>query len=107
MVIHLFLLSTHNSHCAKGYAYDIIVGRHALDSTEGEVMTMKAEVPHPNYNDMTAEHYFVLIFLHETITHDIMFVKLYSSIQLSNELLESNSTQLKVMGWGDVTASDL
>ena len=71
-------------------------------------MTVKAEVPHPNYNDMTVdnEHDFMLIFLNEPITHDIELVKLDSSIRLSNELLESNSTQLTVMGWGDTNASD-
>ena len=48
----------------------------------------------------------MLIFLNENITHDIVFVKLDSSIQLSSELLESNSTQLTVMGWGDTNASE-
>jgi hypothetical protein len=106
MPIRLLPLSMHNSHCAMGGAYDIIVGRHALDSTEGEVMTVKAEVSHPDYNDMTTEHDFMLIFLSETVTHYIKFVKLDSSIQLSNELLKSNSTQLTVMGWGDTNASE-
>ena len=57
----LFLpLSTHNSHCAMGCGYDIIVGRHALDGTDGEMIAVKAEVPHPDYNGM--EHDFMLIF---------------------------------------------
>jgi secreted trypsin-like serine protease len=89
-----------------GGAYAIIVGRHVLDCTEGEVMTVKAEVPHPDYNDLTTEHDFMLIFLSETVTHGIEFVKLDPSIQLSNELLESNSTQLTVMGWADTNASE-
>ena len=48
----------------------------------------------------------MLIFLSETVTHYVKFVKLDSSIQLSNELLKSNSTQLTVMGWGDTNASE-
>ena len=106
MSIHLFPLSTHNSHCAMGSPnYNIIVGRHALDSTEGEVIAVKVEVPHPDYNNVTTDHDFMLIFLNGTVTHDVEFVKLDSSIELSNELLETNSSQLTVIGWGDVTAS--
>jgi hypothetical protein len=63
------------------------------------------EVPHPDYNGMTNEHDFRLIFLNETIAHDVKFVTLESSSQLSNELLESNPTQLAIMGWGDTIAS--
>ena len=106
MSIHLFPLSTHNSHCAMGSPnYNIIVGRHALDSTEGEVIAVKVEVPHPDYNDVTTDHDLMLIFLNGTVTHDVEFVKLDSSIELSNKLLETNSSQLTVIGWGDVTAS--
>ncbi len=105
-------LSTHNSHCAMGSGYDIIVGRHALDSTDGEVISVKAEVLHPDYNlrsnqfMVALENDFMLIFLNEPVAHDIKFVKLDSSIQLSNELLESNATQLTVMGWGDTNESE-
>jgi secreted trypsin-like serine protease len=107
MSAHLFPLSTHNSHCAIGSPnYNIVVGRHALDSTEGEVIAVKAEVPHPDYNDLTIDHDFMLIFLNGTVTHDVEFVKLDSSIELSNEILVTNSSQLTVIGWGDVTASD-
>ena len=80
MPIRLLPLSMQNSHCAMGGGYGIIIGRHMVDSTEGEVMTVKAEVPHPDYNDMTTVHDFMLIFLNETITHDIELVKLDSSI---------------------------
>ncbi len=82
MPIRVLPLSTHNSHCAMGGAYyDIIVGRHALDSAEGEVIAVKAEIPHPDYNNMTVEHDFMLIFLSEAITHDIEFVtRLVNSI---------------------------
>ena len=104
MPISLIPLSTHNSHCAMGGGYDIIVGRHALDGTDGEMIAVKAEVPHPDYNGM--EHDFMLIFLSEAVAHVTEFVKLDSSIQLSNELLESNSTQLTVMGWGDTHESE-
>jgi trypsin len=48
----------------------------------------------------------MLIFLNGTVTHDVEFVKLDSSVELSNEILETNSSQLTVIGWGDITASD-
>ena len=99
MFVHLFVISVHNSHCAMGGAYDIIVGRHALNSTEGEVIAVKAEVPHPEYGT-TGDYDFMLIFLSEIVTHDVEFVKLDSSIELSNEILETNSSQLTVIGWG-------
>ncbi len=77
-----------------------------MDGTEGEEIAVKEEVPHPDYNATTMNNDFRLIFLNKTVAHDLEFVTPDSSIQLSNELLESNSTQLTVMGWGDTTASD-
>ena len=98
-------LSPHHSHCDWGANY-IVVGRHALDGTEGEEIAVKEEVPHPDYNATTTNNDFRLIFLSETVAHDVELVTLDSSIQLSNELLVSNSCQLTVMGWGDTTASN-
>ncbi len=99
----LFPPSAHKSHCNWGTNH-IVVGRHALDGIKGEMITVKLEVPHPDYNGIAND--FRLIFLSETVAHDVEFVKLDSSIQLSNELLESNSCQLTVIGWGDKNAAD-
>jgi secreted trypsin-like serine protease len=101
MPVYLCPPSTLNSHSAVGSPiYNIVVGRNALDCSGGEVIAVKVEVPHPNYDVTTMDHDFMLIFLDGTVTHDVEFVKLDSSIDLSNEMLETNSTQLTVVGWG-------
>lgn len=95
------------SHCAMGSPiYNIIVGRHALNSTEGEVIAVKAEAPHPEYDWRTSDNDFMLLFLNATVTHDVNFVKLDSSAHTSDASLQTHSSHLTVMGWGDVTASD-
>ncbi len=106
--VHWFPFSTRtNSHCALGgIPYNITVGRHALNSTEGEVIAVKAEAPHPDYDPMTADNDFMLIFLNATVTTNVEFVKLDSAFQSSNASLQSHSSRLTVMGWGDITASD-
>jgi len=100
------------AHCAVGGAfYNVTVGRHALNSTEGEVIAVKAEAPHPDYNPITTDYDFMLIFLNETVNHDVEFVKLHQPF-LSDTRLQTYSSdrninfQLTVMGWGDITASD-
>lgn len=111
--VHLFPFSTRtNSHCAVGGAfYNVTVGRHALNNTEGEVIAVKAEAPHPDYNPITTDYDFMLIFLNETVNHDVEFVKLHQPF-LSDTRLQTYSSdrninfQLTVMGWGDITASD-
>ena len=111
--VHLFPFSTRtHSHCAVGGAfYNVTVGRHALNSTEGEAIAVKAEVPHPDYNPITTDYDFMLIFLNETVTHDVEFVKLHQSFS-SDTFLQTYSSirnvnfQLTVMGWGDITALD-
>jgi len=86
--------------------YKVIIGRHALNSTEGEVIAVKAQVPHPDFDWINPDNDFMLIFLDGAVTQDAEFVKLDSSIQLLDELLQTNSSQLTVMGWGDIDASD-
>ena len=47
----------------------------------------------------------MLIFLNRAVTHDVKFLKLDSSHLLLEELLQTNSSQLMVLGWG-VTNTD-
>jgi secreted trypsin-like serine protease len=88
-------------------SYNIVVGKHALNSTEGEVIAAKAEAPHPNYDWMTSNNDFMLLFLNATVNHDVRFVKLDSSAYLSDASLQTHSSHLTVMDWGDVAASVL
>jgi trypsin len=89
-----------------GAFYNVTVGRHALNSTEEEVIAVKAEAPHPDYDPMTSDYDFMLIFLNASVTHNVEFVKLDSEVQLSNASLQSHSSHLTVIGWGDTAASD-
>ncbi len=77
-----------------------------LNGTEGEVVAVKAEVPHPDYDWMTMDNDIMLIFLNGTITKDVEFVKLDSSIPLLDGLLQTNSSELTVIGWGDIAVSE-
>lgn len=70
------------------------------------MIAVKAEAPHPDYDWMTSDNDFMLLFLNATVNHDVKFVKLDSSVYLSDASLQTHSSHLTVMGWGDVTASD-
>jgi len=88
------------AHC-QGSPYNVVIGRHALDSDEGEVIPMKDEVPHPDYNAALTDNDFMLVFLESPVSHDVEFVKLNS-----DPSYPGIDAQVTVMGWGDMDAAD-
>lgn len=89
------------AHC-QGGEYKAVIGRHALDSDEGEEIPVKSEVPHPNYNPVLTGNDFMLVFLETPVVNqDVSFVKLNSDTS-SPEIDEA----VTVMGWGDIDAAD-
>jgi len=92
------------AHCQGSpyiHTYNVVIGRHDLDSDGGEVIPMKDEVPHPDYNAALTNNDFMLVFLESPVSHDVEFVKLNSDS--SNPGVDAPVT---VMGWGDMDAAD-
>ncbi len=81
--------------------HGVVVGRHALDSDKGEVVSMKTEVPHPDYNPVLTDNDFMLVFLESTVSQDVEFVRLNSDI-----LHPGIDAPVAVMGWGDTNVAD-
>ena len=78
-----------------------MIGRHALNGTDGEVIAMKSEVPHPGYDPVLTDNDFMLVFLETPVSGDVDFVKLYSDS--TGPEIDAPAT---VMGWGDIDIAD-
>ena len=81
--------------------YQAIVGRHAQDDTDGQELSVKKAVPHPNYDSAAADKDFLLIFWNEPANSNINVVKLNSDAKTP-----SVGSPVTVVGWGDVDPSD-
>ena len=88
------------AHC-QGSSYNVVIGRHALDSNVGEEIRMIAEVPHPDYNPVLTDNDFMLVFLETPVSQDAEFVKINSDA--SGPEIDAPVT---VMGWGDMDEAD-
>jgi len=55
------------AHCAGG-EYNAIIGRHELEVMDGDVVDVKNEIMHPNYNGDTTDNDFMLVFLDRITT---------------------------------------
>lgn len=89
------------AHCAQGAGpkFDVVVRRHALNSDEGEVISVKEQVLHPQYKSSGTDNDFNLIFLSRSVDAD--FVRLNS-----NGTTPEEGDSVTVMGWGDTVASN-
>lgn len=90
------------AHCAGGQ-YSAILGRHDLRSrNDGQEISMKKEIPHPNYDDWTTDNDFMLVVLSSPaiLSSDVQLVDLNSA---NSE--PSVGDQVTVMGWGDTDIS--
>jgi trypsin len=83
------------AHC--GSPTSAVLGRHNVNDSDGEVIPVRKELPHPEYNGaISNENDFKLIFLEGTPTTDnIITVKLNS-----DPLVPSMGQDMTVMGWG-------
>jgi trypsin len=94
------------AHCAGG-SYKAALGRHDLRTQDGQVIAMKKEIKHPNYDDWTTNNDFMLVVLSSpaTLNSNVSLVQLNSDNSLPNV-----GDGVKVMGWGDIditSASEL
>jgi trypsin len=88
------------AHC-QGGKYDVIIGRHDLESRDGESIAMDYEIPYPKYNDKTTDGDFNLVFLKNPTKEKVSLVNINSD---SNS--PSDGEEVYVMGWGDTTSDD-
>eukprot|EP00804_Cyclotella_cryptica_P012085 CCRYP_004505-RA/>CCRYP_004505-RA protein AED:0.12 eAED:0.12 QI:0/0/0/1/1/1/2/0/434 len=77
------------AHC-QGVVSHVVIGRHDLDETNGDVVTVDREISHPAYDADSTNNDFLLLFLDRPTTANV-------------EIVDSAVT---VMGWGDTTADD-
>jgi trypsin len=91
------------AHCDEGGEgkYKAVVGRHALADSDGQELSVKQALPHPNYDAGATDNDFLLIFLKEAASTDINLVKLNSDADTPNV-----GAAVTVMGWGDIDPTD-
>ncbi|KAL7476508.1 hypothetical protein ACHAW6_002367 [Cyclotella cf. meneghiniana] len=89
------------AHCSGG-TYHAIIGRHDLDTNEGDEVEIKEEIVHPEYDASITDNDFMLLILERPTTAKV------SMVQLNNDpLVPEVGSEVIVMGWGDTTADDL
>jgi trypsin len=88
------------AHC-QGGTYDVVIGRHYLNSNSGESIPMKKETPYPKYNDKTTDGDWMLVLLERPTKQNVPFIKLNS-----DKNSPSVGEDVTVMGWGDTTSDD-
>ena len=89
------------AHCAGGIS-SAVLGRHNLYDSDGEVFSIRGELPHPDFDDYTLDNDFMLVFLEGTPTaEDVITVKLNSDPSVPSVTGEIASQDMTVMGWGE------
>eukprot|EP00579_Thalassiosira_antarctica_P010214 CAMPEP_0201908604 /NCGR_PEP_ID=MMETSP0903-20130614/669_1 /ASSEMBLY_ACC=CAM_ASM_000552 /TAXON_ID=420261 /ORGANISM="Thalassiosira antarctica, Strain CCMP982" /LENGTH=646 /DNA_ID=CAMNT_0048442989 /DNA_START=76 /DNA_END=2016 /DNA_ORIENTATION=+ len=82
------------AHCDI-YQNKAVIGRHDLNTDEGEEMKVASTLRHPEYNDITTNNDIMLVFLEEPTDQSAEFVKLNYDAS-SPEI----SAPVTVAGWG-------
>jgi trypsin len=90
------------AHC-QGAPFDVVLGRHDLDRSDGQVIGITKQVPHPKYNDRTTDNDYMLVYLKSpaTLNGDVATVKLND-----DSSTPSVGNGVTVMGWGDTDIRD-
>lgn len=89
------------AHC-KGGPYNVVLGRHDLNDDDGQVIPMKQEVPHPDYDSYSTDNDFMVVFLEEPVSAinvDLVSLNSQSSVP-------SVGQAVTAMGWGYTDISD-
>jgi len=88
------------AHC-QGAPFDIVIGRHDLREKDGQVISIKKQLPHPDYNPKTTDNDFMLVFLNSAATVDVDLIKLNDDSSVPD-----NGDHVTVIGWGDTDIRD-
>jgi secreted trypsin-like serine protease len=86
------------AHCRQGAGYDVVLGRHDLDDDDdGEVIAVRREIHHPEYDDEETDNDFMLLFLERPSTaRNVDVIRLNS-----DGSVPSAGQRVTDMGWGD------
>ena len=87
------------AHCMDGSPFDVIINRHDLRTNDGETITRKKEMKHPQYNSNTMNNDFALVFLEKGTTERVDFVKLNQ-----DNLYPAAGSTARSMGWGTTSS---
>ena len=81
--------------------YNAVVGRHAHVDNDGQELSVKKALPHPEYDSEITNNDFLLIFLNDAASENINIVKLNSDAATPD-----TGAAVTVMGWGDIDPSE-
>jgi hypothetical protein len=85
-----------------GYHTSVVLGRHDLYDSDGEVLSIRGEYPHPDFDYYTLDNDFMLVFLEGSPTaEDVVTVKLNPDPSVPSVIGEIAGQDMTVMGWGD------
>jgi len=89
------------SHCMQnGEWYKAVIGRHDLNiTTDGDEVTVKTEITHPDYDWGTTNNDYMILVLDRPTT------ELVDLVQVSSDVAPVGAS-VTVMGWGDTHPSD-
>ena len=89
-------------------SYSVVVGKHDIslfssnaNDDIGEILSVRSEIRHPNYNPETVDNDFNLVFLSDSVSRQTTSV--YLRLNNDNSLPYVGSP-LTVVGWGDTNA---
>lgn len=90
------------AHC-QGAPFDVVLGRHDLDTKNGQQIGITKQLPHPDYNDRSTDMDFMLVFLKSaaTLNGEVDTVTLNDDSSTPNV-----GNRVTVMGWGDTDIRD-
>ena len=88
------------AHCMQsGGEYKAVIGRHALDTADGDEVNVKTEITHTGYDWGTTDNDYMIIILDRPTTETVDLV------QVSPDVVPVG-TAVTVMGWGDTHPAD-
>jgi len=86
------------AHCINGDNFDVLVGRHDYDDNDGELVSVRKTITHPNYDADTSSYDVALVFLSTPVQDEnIQLMRLNN-----DDSYPQPGTMAHVMGWGDV-----
>jgi trypsin len=89
------------AHCIDGSAFDVIINRHDLRTSEGETIPKKTEMKHPSYNPDSMDNDFAIVFLDRATTEEVDFVVLNQDNSFPDAAAGAVS---RAMGWGTTSS---
>ena len=89
------------AHCMQSeIEVKVVIGRHDLrDTTDGEEIIVKEQIPHPAYNASTTDNDYMIIILESDTTENVDFIKIHPDYI-------GGSQSVTTMGWGETDPRD-